>query len=177
MPVKRLAKGWILVILMLCGCCGCARNGQALPAGDTAAAIPPEYADGNYENMEIYQMLRSEITEDMTLEQMVDAFERMCAVLLEWDNDMLLYEIYIYEDDDQFAFHLARQFQFPWDYEFVQLHLDVAFELTEDLRDLELVWWREGIEAEFFEEIKASEAFQAVKDRPITGVWVSIYGT
>lgn len=123
----------------------------------------------------VYRTLRNSVTEGMTLDQLIDAFQKMCELPV-GDPDNLLFETgtYHFTGEKMFHFSLVRQFQFLDEDEYVQLHLEALY--TPGIRTFGLrnVSWDARIEGDFFEYVKNSPACHAVKELPIAKIEVWI---
>lgn len=126
----------------------------------------------------VYRTLRGSITEDMTLEQMVDAFEKMCEISV-GEPDDLLFETgtYDFTGEKLFYFSLVRQFQFLDQDEYVQLHLDVLYQPSHKTALLRRATWGSLTEGNFFDMVRGSRAFQTVRELPILRVDVRVEET
>lgn len=164
---------FLLLFLLLCGIlCGC------FYPSDISAA-PSDYTYPNYEDMEIYQSLRSAVTDDSTLEEMLNAFAEMCRIPVETTSEMFLYEVYSYEFDGQsyLMCHIVRQVDEPHSDEYIQLCLDIEYLLDEDLADFEETTWIEADAAEFLHHIRSGKIYETLTAKPIHQRYVAIYAT
>lgn len=126
------------------------------------------------EKLSVFQALRDSVRDGMTLDALIDAFARMCAIGV-GDPDDLLFETgtYDFTGEKLFYFSLVRQFRYRDEDEFVQLHLDVRYQPSPATARLQSTEWGNATPV-FFEAVKASSAFNAVKDQPIAQVEVYI---
>lgn len=123
----------------------------------------------------VYRSLRESVRDGMTLEEMIDAFARMCRISV-GDPDDLLFEAgtYNFTGEKLFCFSLVRQFQFDDDDEYVQLHLDVCYRPGARNFGLKETHWGSAQEGGFFPHVLGSPAYHAVKEMPIVKVNVYI---
>lgn len=123
----------------------------------------------------VYRTLRQSITDGMTLEQMIAAFEDMCEISV-GDPDDLLFETgtYDFTGEKQFYFSLVRQFQFLDPDEYVQLRLDVRYAPGSKTRFLRRATWNSQISGSFFDTVRGSREYRAVSELPIAGVDVRV---
>lgn len=91
--------------------------------------------------MAVYQTLRNSVGRDMTGGELAAAFEAMCRMDVDCLSDMVLVEYGPGSGDDTLAVHLARQFEFSGESEFVQLHLDLIFPMAEGPETLSGCQW------------------------------------
>ena len=126
----------------------------------------------------VYRTLRASIQDSMTLDAMIDAFAEMCRTSV-GDPDDLLFETgtYDFTGENMFYFSLVRQFQFMDEDEYVQLHLDVLYTPSPKTWMLRCAEWDSLTKGDFFEMVRSSRAYQAVKDLPIAKVDVNIFET
>ena len=126
----------------------------------------------------VYRTLRQSITDGMTLEQMIAAFEDMCRISV-GDPDDLLFETGTYDltGEKQFYFSLVRQFQFLDPDEYVQLRLDVRYAPGSETRFLRRATWDSQTAGSFFDTVRSSREYRAVSELPIAGVDVRVEET
>lgn len=92
------------------------------------------------------------------------------------DEEMLLYEVGCYSvDSDSKAcmFCLVRQTPSP-DGEFYQMHLELQYDICDEVRSLNECEWHEKGDDDLQEYVKKSEAYKVLKDKQIKriSVWV-----
>lgn len=169
--MKRIYALLLLVCFMLSGCFFTPVEIEYSPA--------EEYVDANYEDMEIYQYLRSAISGDSTLEEMLDAFARMSEIPVDSTTDMYLYEVHSYEfEGEEYLYcHIVRQVDEPGSDEFIQLSLDITYPYDDDMADFEEVTWFERDAAGFVGYIQDGTIYQTLINKPIYATYVSISGT
>ena len=140
---------------------------------------PEEYAETNYEDMEIYQFLRENITEDSSLEEMLDVFAQMSRIPVDSSTDMYLYEVHSYEfEGAEYVYcHIVRQVDEPGSDEFIQLSLDVTYLYDEDMAGFDEVTWFERDASGFVSYIQNGSIYQTLIDKPIYATYVSISST
>lgn len=159
--------------LLLCAVLtGCAASGSA-PEEFTEPSFP------DYEEMEIYKQLRSAVTDESSLEEMVNAFEQVCAIPVETTSEMFLYEIYSYESEGKnyLLCHIVRQVDEPDSDEYIQLCLDITYCPEEDLSEYDEATWFEADSAGFLDYIRSHELNEIFAKMPIHQRHVSIYAT
>ena len=81
--------------------------------------------------MEVYQRLKQSVRSCTTTEEAVKAFSEMCRMEVSCLSDMILVESHGFPESDQFNIHFARQFEFPGYPEFIQLHMDLNYPLSQ----------------------------------------------
>lgn len=126
----------------------------------------------------VCRSLRELVQDSMTLDELIDAFEKMCAHDV-GEPDMLLFETgtYDFTGKKMFHFDLVRQFQFLNEDEFVQLHLTVLYEPSPKLALLRKIHWGEPEDGSFFSIVRNSRAYHAVMNLPIAQVRIDIHET
>lgn len=141
--------------------------------------IEPQTNEQYLQLCEKKDYLKENISTDMSIAQVVDVFEEMSKNQLEsvdpeWDG--VLFEIYKLDGD--FVFSLTRQIPNGYDDEFFQLRTEIRYIDEYAYNDFvgELEWGDSGDE-KFFDEIRKSEAYNALKDAPIFAVDIYISGT
>lgn len=126
--------------------------------------------------MEIYQFLSSNIAEDASLEEMLDVFAEMCTIPVDTQSDMFLYEVYLYELDgiSYIGCHIVRQVDEPGTYEYIQLHMDIAYRSDADIADFKETIWFERDANNFIQYIKNGNIYQTLVGKPIVSRYISI---
>lgn len=119
--------------------------------------------------MKILEYLETNIKDKMQLSEMVDIFEKMCQISIEADEDLLLFETGTYSfelNKPLFQFSFVRQFPNENE-EYYQLHLDIKYQPNDKNKAFsEIVWNDEGNE-DFFDLVRKSDSYLAVKDDEI----------
>lgn len=115
------------------------------------------------------KILRSSISDHMTLDEIISKFEKMCGFDLELEDpedDVRLFEAgtHDFSGEEVFYFSLVRQFPNEEE-EFCQLHLDVLYSPDDAKRELSESAWSFDIEMDFFAYVRNSRAYMAVKDQ------------
>ena len=171
----RKYTAYVVVLLILCillsGCFS--RPVTEVIVEPTGRSLP------DYEDMEIYQALQSAVTEDSTLEEILNAFEDMCSIPVDTGSEMFLYEVYAYkfEGKEYLNCHIVRQVDDPGTDEFIQLHLDIIYHLDEDIAGFnETIWFDADVEG-FLTHIRSGEIYQTLIDKPIDRRYVSTDST
>ena len=155
----------------------------AILSSCAAAASPSEEftepSIPDYTEMEIYQQLRTAVTDGSTFEETVSAFEEMCRIPVETTSEMFLYEVYSYESEgkDYLMCHIVRQVDEPGSDEYIQLCLDITYCPEEDLSECGEATWFEADPAGFLDYIRSHELYEIFSTMPIYRRDVSIYAT
>ena len=120
--------------------------------------------------MNCLDMLKREITEKMSLTEIVDAFERMCSVPIA--DDMILFETgtFSFHGEPRFYFCLVRQFPIEDDDEYYQIHVDILFLPDSENCKLSGTVWNEDIAENIFDFIRKSDAFAYAKSSPYSKI-------
>lgn len=145
---------------------------------EEAMAIERERAENRQaplRSLVVYRTLRDSIRDNMSLDEMIDAFSQMCKTSV-GEPDDLLFETgtYDFTGENLFYFSLVRQFQFMDADEYVQLHLDVLYTPGVKTKLLFGTKWNSQVNGDFFEMVKSSLAYAVVKDMaPVrVDVWI-----
>lgn len=130
------------------------------------------------QKLAVYRALKESIHDGMTLDEMMNAFQKMCAIPV-GDPDDLLFETgtYRFTDEKQFVFSLVRQFRFLDQNEYVQLRLEINYAPCFQTALLYYVKWGSVTDGNFFSMVRKSLAYKAVRNMPITFVDVRIEET
>ncbi len=120
--------------------------------------------------------LEKKIKQDMSLDQAIQAFFDTIAEAKPNDEEMLLYEVGCYSfntDSESCQFSLVRQTPSPDD-EFYQMHLEIQYDICDEVRSLNECEWHENGDDDLQEYVKNSEAYNVLRDKPIKdiSVWV-----
>lgn len=126
----------------------------------------------------VYRTLRDMVRDGMTLDELIDAFEKMCELDV-GEPDMLLFETgtYDFTGKKMYHFDLVRQFDFLGGDELVQLHLTVLYEPSPKLSLLRKIHWGEPEDGSFFAVVRGSMAYRAVKSLPIARMEIDVHET
>lgn len=110
----------------------------------------------------LVDFLKNEITNEMTLENIIQVFEKMCRIPIE--NDMILFETGTcsFTGEPLFYFSLVRQFPNEED-EYYQIHVDVLYKPNEQNKLFNEETWNEGLNEDIFDYIRKTEAFTYAK--------------
>ena len=120
--------------------------------------------------------LEKKIEQDMSLDEAIRAFFDVVAEAEPNDEEMLLYEVgcfSFYKDSKICLFSLVRQTPSPDD-EFYQMHLELHYDICDEVRSLSECRWYEKGDDDLQEYVKSSEAYSVLKDKTIKkiSVWV-----
>ena len=116
--------------------------------------------------------LEKKIDQDMSLDEAMQAFLDVVAEAKPNDEAMLSYEVgcYSFDGPENCYFCLVRQTPSPDD-EFYQMHLELQYDICDEVRSLnEGEWCEKGDDLQ--EYVKNSEAYNALKDKPIKKISV-----
>lgn len=113
--------------------------------------------------IEYIKDLETKITEGMSLKEIVGVFEQMSQEPIE--EEMFLFETgtFDFTGEEMFYFSMVRQFPNEED-EYYQIHVNVLYEPSEKTSQFLTMVWDEDLDENFFDYIRTSEAFEAVKD-------------
>ncbi|MBR0512300.1 hypothetical protein [Ruminococcus sp.] len=115
--------------------------------------------------MDYIDILKNTIDDNMTLPDIVNAFEKMCEEPI--DNDMILFETgtFSFTGEPMFYFSLVRQFPND-DGEYYQLHADIMFKPNDVNKEFSDTVWDTDINGNIFDHIRSSKAYgYAMSDR------------
>lgn len=133
--------------------------------------------------MEILDMLNASLSHSFGLEEGVDAFQRMCALPVDSDMDMLLYETLsvTHFSEECFMVSLVRQYQNQdgEGEEYMQLHLEMYFPLTDKLKQKRFrnTLWAEELEERtaFFPAVKHSDVYRCLIEQEVSMMDADIF--
>lgn len=120
--------------------------------------------------------LEKKIKQDMSLDQAIETFFNVVSEARPNKEEMLLYEVGCYpfdKDSPACYFCLVRQTPSP-DGEFYQMHLELQYDVCDEVSSLSECEWHEPGDEDLFEHVKKSEAYKVLKDKKIRkiSVWV-----
>lgn len=118
------------------------------------------------------EYLKSRITNQSQLQEIVNVFEQACQEY--GSNDMILFETgtFSFTGSPLFYFSLVRQFSNEED-EFYQIHVDVLYESNQENKVFSETVWNEEISENIFDYIRNSQSYLSVKGSEI--IKVDIY--
>ena len=137
-----------------------------------------EVSQKELEQLPVFLALQNALKEGMALDELIDAFAAMCKLPV-GDPDDLLFETGTFDFTGKklFYFSLVRQFRFRDEDEFVQLHLDVRYAPSPATKRLSCTEWSSLTERDFFDLVRSSAAYHAVKEMPVAQVEIYIEET
>ena len=115
----------------------------------------------------LVKFLQDEITDEMSLEEIVNVFERMCAIPVPVEDDMILFETgtFPFTDEPLFQISLVRQFRNNVDDEFYQIHVEVSYKPTIESILFTEVTWSEDLNENISDYIRKSKVFAYAKNK------------
>ncbi len=130
---------------------------------------------GLLQRLVVYRSLNEAVRDGMDIDQLIDAFRQMCTIEV-GEPDDLLFETgtFSFSGEKRFYFSLVRQFRFLDPDEFVQLHLEIRYPPSIGTALLRGIHWGSPGDGDFFDHVKNSPAYRAVKKLPVgqVQVWV-----
>lgn len=109
--------------------------------------------------------LKDNITDGISLSDIVDVFEHMCQMPSE--DSMLLFETGTFSfSTPKFYFSLVRQYPGKNE-EYYQLHVDVMYEPTDENAAFSKSVWDIDLEENIFDYVRNSAAYSWAKEKPI----------
>ncbi len=112
----------------------------------------------------LIKFLKDEITDKMSLENIVNVFEQMCNIPIE--KDMILFETGTFSFTGEPLFQISLVRQFPNnDDEFYQIHVDVLYKPTSENNVFSEATWNEDLNENIFDYIRKSQVFSYAKNK------------
>jgi hypothetical protein len=126
----------------------------------------------------VYRTLKERIHDDMSLEEMVDAFAEVQKISV-GEPDNLLFEAgtYSFSGERMFHFSLVRQFQFMDEDEYVQLCLNIMYVPSIKTKFLFCTRWDTMTHGDFFTMVKSSRIFKVAQKMTPAKVTIRIEET
>ena len=171
--IKRFGLFLLAIVAIIVALTGCNNDGNEVT--DSSAQ------EKGKSLMYLEEKLKAAITEDMTLDEILDAFREVCQIPVEVeddDDDILLFEtgVYDFTGEDLFYFSITRQFPDGSD-EYYQLHFDVMYRVTPENKNLSSCSWSDEIHGDFFDYIRSTKDYRAIKEQGILNIDVYMYQT
>lgn len=159
MKIFLIALAVIIVITLCAFLVGCSNQSEEDDSADNSDTVA---VTTEQERMELLGFLKENITDTMTLPEIVDVFEKMCETPV--DEDLILYETgtYDFTGKSMFYFSLVRQFPNGED-EFYQIHVDVLYEPNSANKKLSESEWNDCIDESIFDYVRKSKSFEYAK--------------
>ena len=119
--------------------------------------------------METLKFLNSNINPNMSLLTIIDRFGRMCRIETDCKDETFLFEsgIQVRNAKKNFMFSMVRQFN--CENEPLQLHLDVAYSLTDENSGISESSWHDSY-GDMIQSALLSKAFEICKNRGIVKI-------
>ncbi len=112
----------------------------------------------------LIKFLKDEITDKMSLENIVNVFDQMCNIPIE--KDMILFETGTFSFTGEPLFQISLVRQFPNnDDEFYQIHVDVLYKPTSENNVFSEATWNEDLSENIFDYIRKSQVFSYAKNK------------
>lgn len=153
---------------------------DSTPPGPSPAGETPAHAAAIEQGEGLADLLRRRMADGADLPEIVTFFDEMCQIPLENtgdEEDLLLFETGDFSFSPEKAFHFTLTRQFPGgDGEYIQVQADVIYPASAAGKDLQDVQWSDWLEQGrdgFFDYVRASSAYQALKNVPYTRVEIS----
>ena len=143
----------LLMLLSLASCLGIPAVTENPTKSEEEKTVLRETAEAN----EAY--LKAAVNREMTIGEMIDVFEAMCAEKVEDDSVLFETGTFNFTGEPGFYFSVVRQFP-DGEGEYYQIHLDIQFKPDEINRAFKDVVWSDFLEDEsIFDFIRTSDAF------------------
>lgn len=123
--------------------------------------------------MDLLQFLKSNISADNTLDEIINVFEEMCKAPIEEDLLLNEYGVYNFTGEDLFYYDLVRQYPDGED-EFYQLRVSIMFAPDEENRYLQATLWEDYTDEDFFDYIRKSDGYEYAKNHKLKSIDIRI---
>ncbi|MCC8129250.1 MAG: hypothetical protein LIO51_04865 [Clostridiales bacterium] len=123
--------------------------------------------------MEALDYLKGAVTDGMTLDELVDAFERMCQIPIADDSVRLDTGRVSLNGERLFRFSMVRVFPIEHpseDKEYTQIHLDILYPAKRLNWSMPNSVWSDQLNQSIFSYIRSSKAFGLARQENILGV-------
>lgn len=125
--------------------------------------------NGEVKNMELLEYLNNNISDENSLDEIINVFDEMCKTPIEEDLLLNEYGVYNFTGEDLFYYDLVRQFP-DGEGEYYQLRVSIMFIPDEENRSLQATLWSNDTDENFFEYIRRSSGYNYAKNHKISSV-------
>lgn len=123
--------------------------------------------------MSLLEFLNNNISDDNTIDEIIDVFEKMCKTPVKEDLILLEYGVYNFTGEDLFYFDLVRQYP-DGEGEYYQLRVSLMFSPDEENLYLNDTLWSDDVDKNFFEYIRESSGYDYAKNHTFKSVDIRI---
>ena len=162
--MKRKVSALLFLIIMS-GLAACAF------APDIAADIPKSYVE--VDGMALVDFLKKNISENSTVDEIIDVFEEMCETPIEEDLLLLEYGVFDFGEGELFYFDLVRQYP-DGEGEYYQLRVSLTYAPDDENVKLNDILWSDDISEDFFDYIRRSSGYKYAKDHKFKAIDIRI---
>lgn len=133
--------------------------------------VPKDNSD--MDQMALVSFLKERISENNTLDEIIDVFEEMCQTPIEEDLLMIEYGVFDWTDEDLFYFELVRQYP-DGKGEYYQLRVSLVYAPDQACMELEDTLWSDDTDENFFTYIRKSSGYAYAQNHPIKALDIQI---
>lgn len=158
--MKKFIAFLLFISLLLAGCA----NKQEVPV-----TIAPTTSEPFWNRLELTEVFMSNINEESSLDEMLDAFTMSCEAPTETLEDIYIYTVSSYEMDGESYLHLmvARQFMVPTSVFCLEIGFGATYKTDDEIKNLHEDVYFEGNWEDFIEYVQSSESYQKLLAREI----------
>ncbi len=132
-----------------------------------------EKSDSEVSGMSLLNFLKKNISNDNTVDEIINVFEEMCKTSIEEDLLLTEYGVYDFTGEELFYFDLVRQYP-DGEGEYYQLRVSLMFSPDEVNRELQDTLWSDDTNENFFEYIRKSSGYDYAKNHTIKSIDIRI---
>lgn len=132
-----------------------------------------EKSDIEVSGMSLLNFLKKNISNDNTVDEIINVFEEMCKTPIEEDLLLTEYGVYDFTGEELFYFDLVRQYP-DGEGEYYQLRVSLMFSPDEVNRELQDTLWSDDTNENFFEYIRKSSGYDYAKNHTIKSIDIRI---
>lgn len=132
-----------------------------------------EKSDSEVSGMSLLNFLKKNISNDNTVDEIINVFEEMCKTPIEEDLLLTEYGVYDFTGEELFYFDLVRQYP-DGEGEYYQLRVSLMFSPDEVNRELQDTLWSDDTNENFFEYIRKSSGYDYAKNHTIKSIDIRI---
>ena len=155
----------LLFLIIMSGLAACAF------APDIAADIPKSYVE--VDGMALVDFLKKNISENSTVDEIIDVFAEMCETPIEEDLLLLEYGVFDFGEGELFYFDLVRQYP-DGEGEYYQLRVSLTYAPDDENAKLNDILWSDDTTEDFFEYMRRSSGYKYAKDHKFKAIDIRI---
>ena len=129
---------------------------------------------------EIYMDMKKAVNKRMDLQKQIEIFEEICKIPVDNNSDgedlfVVKAETILFNEKLMFGFSLIRQI--PCDDEFVQVGMDIIYELDDNNKIIAETFWSDEVKDDFFRFVKGTDIYELLCKKKVYDIDIFIRET